>query len=193
MGQLEKESKKRTRKANLQKAILSAAFAVGGLCVAFGAPKMTKVLKQLEPDFMKSKLGKYSFNRSLAKLTTNNMIIWEKTDKGNFARLTEKGEAKLRQLEIMDYKIKKPKRWDGKWRLLAFDIKEERKGVRNKVRHTLRQLGFTRLQDSLWVYPYDCEDLIMLLKVDFRVGKELVYIIADNIENDKSLRKFYSI
>jgi DNA-binding transcriptional regulator PaaX len=187
MGQLEKESKKRTRKANLQKAILSTIFAVGALSVALMAPKMTKILKEMEPKFMKNKYRKYSFNRSLTKLKDAGLIVFEKTEKGNFARLTPKGETKLRQLELNNYKIKKPKRWDGKWRILAFDIKEERKSTRNKIRHTLRQIGFIRLQDSVWVYPYDCEDLIMLLKADFKIGKDLIYIIAESIENDKSL------
>lgn len=193
MGQLEKESKKRTRKANLQKAILTAVFAAGGLGVALITPKMTKILKKLEPEFMKSKFHKYSFNRSLERLKKNGLILWEKVDNRNFARMTPTGEAKLRQLEVNDYKIKKPGRWDGKWRILAFDIKEERKSLRNRVRHTLRQIGFVRLQDSVWVYPYDCEDLIMLLKIDFRVGKDLIYIIADSIENDKNIRKRFDL
>jgi len=193
MGKLEKESKKRTRKANLQKAFLSVIFAAGGLAVALVAPKMTRILKKLEPEFMKSRLRKYSFNRSLDRLKKNGLILWEKTDKGNFARLTPKGEAKLRRLELNDYQLKRPKRWDEKWRLLAFDIKEERKSLRNRVRHTLRQIGFVRLQDSLWVYPYDCEDLIMLFKTDFKIGKDLLYIIADSIENDKNLRKEFNL
>lgn len=193
MGQMEKESKKRTRKANLQKAILSTIFAVGGLSIALMAPKMTKVLAEFEPDFMKNKYRKYSFNRSLTRLKNAGLIVFEKTEKGNFARLTQKGEAKLRQLELNDYKIKKPKHWDGKWRILAFDIKEERKSVRNKIRLTLRQIGFIRLQDSVWVYPYDCEDLIMLLKTDFKIGKDLIYIIADSIENDKNLCRNFNV
>lgn len=193
MGQLEKESKKRTRKANLQKAILTAIFAVGGFGVALMAPKMTKILNKLEPEFMKGKFRNHSFNRSLDRLRRNGFIFWEKVDNRNFAHLTPKGEAKLRQLEIKDYKIKKPRKWDGKWRLLAFDIKEERRSLRNKVRYTLRQIGFVHLQDSVWVYPYDCEDLIMLLKVDFKIGKDLIYIIADSIENDKNLRKEFNL
>src|SRR3989344_5703201 len=127
MGYLEQESKKRTSKVNLQKAILSTIFTVGSLSISLMAPKITKVLEKLEPDFIKSKFGKYSFNRSLVRLRENGLIVWEKTSRGSFVRLTTKGEAKLRQLELNNYKIKKPKRWDGKWRLLAFDIREERK------------------------------------------------------------------
>ena len=74
-----------------------------------------------------------------------------------------------------------------------FDIREERKRLREKVRQTLISLGFKRLQDSVWVHPYDCEDIIMLLKSDFKIGKDLLYIIADTIENDTRLRKDFGL
>lgn len=54
-------------------------------------------------------------------------------------------------------------------------------------------MGFVRLQDSVWVYPYDCEDFINLIKTDFKIGKDLLYIVADKIEGDKSLVKFFKL
>lgn len=193
MGNLEKELKIRMRKAKTQQIILGTIYGVGILSVAMMAPKMTKVFAKFEPEFMKKKSSKYSFNRSLKKLKDNGFIVFEKKEKGTFARLTEKGQAKLRQIQLRDYKFKKPKKWDGKWRLLAFDIKEERKGIRDKIRMTLSKIGFVRLQDSVWVYPYDCEDFINLLKADFKIGKDLLYIIADKIENDKALLKNFAL
>jgi len=50
-----------------------------------------------------------------------------------------------------------------------------------------------RLQNSVWVYPYDCEDLITLLKADFEIGKEVLYVIADKIENEKVLLKDFGL
>ena len=50
-----------------------------------------------------------------------------------------------------------------------------------------------RLQDSVWVYPYDCEDIIGLLKTDIGVGKDLLYMIADEIENDRHLRENFGL
>ncbi|MDP2788614.1 MAG: CRISPR-associated endonuclease Cas2 [bacterium] len=193
MGDIEKTVKKRTNRANLQKVILSTLFALGGLSVALVAPKMTKVLAQIEPDFMKSKFSKYSVNRSFRRLKEARLIVFEKTHRGSFMRLTAKGEAKLRQLEINNFKIKPPKKWDQKWRILMFDIKEERKTMRNKIRHTLQQIGFVRLQDSVWVYPYDCEDLIMLLKADFKIGRDLLYVVADVVEDDKKLQHKFGL
>jgi len=193
MGKLEKEVKKKIQKSKIQKIILGTIYATGLLSVSLMAPKMTKVFAKLEPEFFKKKNSKYSFNRSLSKLKQNGLIIFEKKENGSFARLTEKGEAKLRQIELKDYKIKKPDHWDGKWRLLIFDIKEERKGIRDKIRHTLIQIGFVRLQDSVWVYPYDCEDLINLLKIDFKIGRDVLYIIADKIEYDKPLLNSFNL
>src|SRR3989338_10374714 len=37
-------------------------------------------------------------------------------------KITKKGESRLRAFDIELMKIKKPSRWDGKWRLVMFDI-----------------------------------------------------------------------
>ena len=76
---------------------------------------------------------------------------------------------------------------------LFFDIPERRRGTREKIRATLITLGFIRLQDSVWVYPYDCEDLILILKADFKIGKDVLYIIADQIEYDAPLRTYFNL
>lgn len=107
--------------------------------------------------------------------------------------LTRRGEALLRQWELRAQARKKPRKWDGKWRVLIFDIPERRKTLRSQIRRTLVEIGFVRLQDSVWVYPYDCEDFLMLLKADFRVGRELLYMIVDSLENDNHLRRSFGL
>ena len=54
-------------------------------------------------------------------------------------------------------------------------------------------IGFLRLKDSVWVYPYDCEDLVTLMKADFKIGKDILYIIAETIENDSWLKKEFGL
>ena len=193
MGVLEKEVNKKYQKDKLQKIILGTIYGVGLISIAIMAPKMIRVISKFEPAFLKKKNSKYSFNRSLSNLRVNGFIVYEKTERGNFARLTQKGEAKLRQIQLQDFKLKKPRSWDGKWRMLIFDIREERKNTRDKIRRTLMQIGFVRLQDSVWVYPYDCEDLINLLKIDYKIGLDVLYVIADKIEYEKSLLKIFNL
>ena len=46
-----------------------------------------------------------------------------------------------------------------KWRVIIFDIPEKEK-MRLQISYLFKQSGLYRLQDSVWVYPYDCEDII---------------------------------
>ena len=62
-----------------------------------------------------------------------------------------------------------------------------------QIRKTLLTIGFVRLQDSVWVYPYDCEDLITLFKADLKVGKDLLYLVADAVEYDFSLKRHFNL
>ncbi|MDO8590903.1 MAG: hypothetical protein Q7R65_02905 [bacterium] len=188
MGSLERESRKRTRANHLQKIILATVATAGMLSVMALAPNALQALGML--GLGKKKRQKEIITNSRKRMVAYNLLEYTKE---GFLRLTKKGEAKLRQLELHDYKFKKPKRWDKKWRLLIFDIQEERRLLRDKVRRTLRTIGFERLQDSVWIYPYDCEDLITLLKADFQIGKDVLYIIADKIENDGWLKERFDL
>ncbi len=192
MGEIEREVKKRTRNEKVQKAILSGIAAVGILSVAVLAPNALQALKFFGIE-SKSKWQKYNINHSIKRLKNHGLICFEKTNNGTFARLTPKGEEKLRKFELSGYELKKPKKWDGKWRMLIFDIKEARKGTRDKIRFTLKRIGFIRLQDSVWVYPYDCEDLVTLMKADFKIGRDLLYLIVDKIEGDTRIKNYFKL
>lgn len=112
---------------------------------------------------------------------------------GKFYEITETGERMLRRFQISDYKLKRPKKWDRKWRIIIFDIPERKRLSRDRIRSVFQTAGFYRLQNSVWVYPFDCEDTIGLLKTDFGVGKDVLYVIADEIENDKHLRNHFKL
>jgi DNA-binding transcriptional regulator PaaX len=119
---------------------------------------------------------------------------WIKREGKTSLRITEKGR---KELAFEQAKIalltRKKKRWDGRWRMVVFDVPEPRRRVRTRLRGIMREIGFARLQDSVWVYPYDCEDLIALLKADLKIGKDVLYAIADTIEYDKPLRKQFGL
>src|SRR3989344_1853649 len=49
---------------------------------------------------------------------------------GTVLRLTPKGEALLARYQLQEIVIAKPKRWDKKYRIIIFDIKEARRSTR---------------------------------------------------------------
>ena len=187
MGVLEQSSRKRTRNKNLQKIVLQTVAAAGFLSVALLAPNALQALRQV--GLFPKHRQKEIFNSSRNRLVKTGLLAYE----GKFIRLTAKGEAKLCQLERHDYKLARPKRWDKKWRILIFDIPERRRALRARIRRTIVSVGFMRLQKSVWVYPYDCEDFVNLIKADLKIGKDLLYLIVDSIENDKFIKEYFQL
>lgn len=193
MGVLEKEVKIKDKRKNIQKIILNTVFAAGLLGVVMVAPNVLSAIKQLESFSKRKKNLKYSINASFTRLREKGLIEIIEINGKKIARVTKKGESQLDFLERHYFKLKIPKKWDGRWRVVTFDIKESRSKTRFLLRKTLSQIGFVRLQNSVWIYPYDCEDLISLLKADFKIGKDVLYMIVDKLENDWHLRKTFNL
>lgn len=187
MGQLEWDHKARARKDQLKKVMLETVKTAGLLAVAIAAPNVIGAMDKF--GLLKSPRQKEVIRRSFEKHIRNGLMV--KNEEGY--TLTKKGEAALRRLELQEFRYRRPKRWDGKWRVLMFDIPEKRKKTRDKIRLLLGEIGFVRLQDSVWVYPYDCEDIIALVKTDLFIGKDLLYLIADALEGDHAIKKHFEL
>jgi DNA-binding transcriptional regulator PaaX len=187
VGKLEAESKKRKKRADVQRIVLNTVGMAGLLSAALLAPNVVKTLDTM--GLVPNNRRGDSIRQARNNLVKGGYLRWEDRK----LRLTDKGEKKLRSLELKDYQLPKPKRWDGRWRVLIFDIPEHRKGLRDKVRRTLMTVGFVRLQDSVWIYPHDCEELIALLKADFKIGKDMLYMIVDTLEYDTPVRARFGL
>ena len=189
MGRLEKELKSEIRRTKINKAIITTLVVAGAVALGAVPVRVTDLLMPRKHLHQR----RYQAKTALLRMLQKGIVKMETTARGRFVRLTSKGERLAALMGEGRLLPKKPKRWDGKWRMLIFDIPERRRPLRAKVRATLRELGFVRLQDSVWVFPYDCEDLIVILKADFRIGKDLLYIIADKVENDGALRAKFNL
>jgi len=189
MGKMEERNTKAIRRTKVTRAVIGVVAVAGIITVAAIAPKLVGALGKSK--YMRQRL--YQSRSNISKLIQEGYLELERNDGKTYVRLTEKGERFAALMHEGKLAPKKPRRWDGKWRLLIFDVPEKRRGTREKIRATLITLGFVRLQDSVWAYPYDCEDFIAILKADFRIGKDVLYIIADQIEHDASLRTHFNL
>lgn len=163
------------------------------MSVALVAPNAIQVLKMFEGKKKYKTKSDYRIQTALTRLMGDGSIKKTQNNGKFYFELTAKGREKLESLSRFHSLVKKPKRWDGKWRIVSFDVNEKRRSVRDKLRYTLRLVGFHQLHQSMWIYPYDCEDLISLLKTDLHVGKNVLYIIADKIESDKDIKKRFEL
>jgi DNA-binding transcriptional regulator PaaX len=180
---------------NIKKAVL-ATIAIGGLMtVAIVAPNAVQILKP----FLKNKKALankqyYIKNAVLRSLASRGLVTFTVNKMGQrCVAITAKGRQELERYELGELKIPKPKFWDSKYRIIAFDIKESRRAVRDELRFWLADLGFVRLQNSVWVYPYECREVITLLKSRYRIGKDVLYMTVESIDNDAWLKKHFHL
>jgi len=175
------------------KIILATIASAGILTVAAVAPNALRAI-DLFRDKKKRKyhMGSY-VNRNFERLKDRGLIKFEKRDDKSFVRLTEKGQRELLKYQLREAIIKKPRWWDKKWRVVIFDIKESARNLRKGLRQELVNLGFVKLQNSVWVYPYECGEVIIMLKSYFCLGKDVLYMTVDKIENDKWLKQEFGL
>ncbi|MBI2054120.1 MAG: hypothetical protein HYT36_02205, partial [Candidatus Staskawiczbacteria bacterium] len=94
--------------------------------------------------YSKNKDNEQKIIRSLRRLKDNHIVIIKEKSDGKFViELTEKGRKKVEEIQLENMEIKKPKVWDGKWRIIAFDIPEkQKKRARDALRKKLQKLKF---------------------------------------------------
>lgn len=190
MGLVEVGAKKKRQRRNVRNAVLIAIGAAGLIAVAAIAPNLFQLL---------GKSGalarlKYHTKSVLSRLKQKGEIEFIERGGKRYVRLTERGEEVLAlEQEKMLLTKAAPRKWDHRYRLVMFDIPEKRKRVRERLRHEMQEVGFLRVQDSAWLYPYDCEEFMALLKADLHVDKDVLYAVIEEIGNDGWIRKHFGL
>ena len=120
---------KKDTKVMVGKIILGTVAAAGILSVALLAPNAVQYIEKFYPNNKKRKYKlDHQVSRTVIRLKQQGLVKFENKNGKSFARLTEKGKEKLLKYQLQELKIKKPKKWDKKWRVVIFDIKEKRIG-----------------------------------------------------------------
>lgn len=178
------------KKGEIARTIL-AGISVAGIILVGAA--MPNIFQAIPRSFFKKKYPRKSLDRSLYNLKRRGYIKFTQGQRGWRIELTEKGKRELFAYEIKEKLIKCAKKWDHKWRMLIFDIEEKKRHVRDRVRRALVSFGFYRLQDSVWVYPYECEEILELLRTNYGVRYEALYLRTEYLAKDERLREHFNL
>lgn len=100
-------------------------------------------------------VNKSTLANALKRLRENGFVEFI-NDRELTLRLTDTGRNKAlwTKMRLEDEK------WDGKWRLVIWDIPEKRRRARDLLRHQLKQLGFKKFQQSVWASKKNCTLLL---------------------------------
>jgi phenylacetic acid degradation operon negative regulatory protein len=96
-------------------------------------------------------MSKIKYHGMVNRLKKRGVIaVTQKSDR-RFIQLTSKGQL---QTLLLKSRLPRTKTWDGKWRLVMFDIPEQSKYKRDQLRTLLKKDGFAKIQESVFISPY---------------------------------------
>ncbi len=166
----------------------------GGLALglAYSAGKQIGVLRELADEW--KKIERRALNGAIRSLYQSQLVDIREIGQGRVEMvLSKKGKRKTISFCLDSISVKKPARWDGKWRLVSFDIPQERKKARDALRLHLRRLGFHPLQKSLFIFPYSCEEELDFI-IEYYDLRQFVWLItADILDKDLHLKKIFHL
>lgn len=170
--------------------------AIGGSSInrpimPLAAAEIARLLKELRSLTVEEK----KIQRTLASLEKKEIISI--TEKGSNVSVVIKDRnhpviVKYSVKAILDFK-KKEKRWNGKWFMVFFDVPEIQRNKRDYLRGFLRDLGFFPYQKSAYIFPYACEEEITLIKNIVAAAAYMKYIIAEKIEDEERIKKYFNL
>ncbi len=169
----------------------AAHYKKGGLAMVSLIDYLADVLEPIKDE----KIKKKKVRRVLENLEKKQILYIEEKKDNVYVYLKDKNHPKIVEYSIkslLDLKMKKEK-WDGKWFMVFFDVPEIQRIKRDYLRKFLKKIGFYQYQESVYIFPYECEKEVNLIKKIVEGAKYMKYIIAEKIEDEEKIRRFFGI
>lgn len=146
--------------------------------------------KQKQKEWKKFNL--HLLKRNLKRLRDQRVVEIIQENGQQIIKLTQKGHTKYLKFKLEELSLKGG-RWDGKWRIVIYDISKFKKNQQSAFRNILKYINFLPLQRSVYLTPYSCEEQIFYLREYFEVGEEVILIRADRIENEDFYKQYFGL
>lgn len=127
---------------------------------------------------------------ALKRFETQGYVNWKIKNGKTVLILEDKGKKRVLSYELHNLKVKKPKVWDGLFRVVVFDIPETKKQARDILRKKLRELEFKKLQKSVFVSPFECKNEIDFIKHSYDIAPNVHYMLVKEIP-DVNIREWF--
>jgi len=173
---------RRQKRQRIQDIVLTGLYATTALGLAIAVPNTVQLLRYVQKYIGPHEKVDKRLYQALARLRAKGLVTKQNA-------LTKSGRDRAAALDSIESVAPTvPLRWDGKWRIVMFDIWETRKAERDRLREVLLRMGFVKLQASVWIFPYPCEELFVYVRTQLRLGPAVKYMVVEEIDNDRALR-----
>lgn len=138
------------------------------------------------------KFNTWRLKQVLKRLRNQKLIEIVETNGEHIVKISDRGKKKILKFNIDDIELNQ-KSWDGKWRIVIYDIYTGKKQERELFRKTLKRLKFLRLQKSVYLTPFKCYDEIEYLRQVCNIGNEVLILTVSGIENESVYKEYFGI
>lgn len=120
-------------------------------------------------------LKKSALSQAIARLRDKGFLETTKDEKGLILKLTDEGKQILFLTEVSE------EEWDGKWRIIIFDIPESKRLIRNLFRRNLKKWEFKPLQKSVWISKKHITEKLIKYVEYLKIEEWVLVIESDKI------------
>lgn len=187
---LKKRSEDRYRKMEKVLLLLGKGIALSSVILM---PGTAKLLRISHTDSEWKEFNEAYLKRTIKVLERKRMVEVI-TEKGvGVVKLTEAGKTRVLKFGLESLTISKPQHWDGRFRMVFYDVYSTKRTIRDKLRNALLNAGFYKLQESVYLHAYPCEKEIEFLRSYLGISGEVRIVLAERIENDLEFRQFFGV
>lgn len=131
--------------------------------------------------------------RSLHRLEKQKLVEITQENGVQVVKITSNGRRRLIKMALDELAVEKPKIWDGRWRLVSFDLPEKLANTRKILVEYLNAWGFYPFQKSVYLHAYHCFKQVEFLREYLGVGEYVRMLTVSEIENDSLFRDFFGV
>ncbi len=141
-----------------------------------------------------SKIDRHLIYSAVRRLNHKRLIQLAEKDGKLYMEITENGRKLVKNFDYDNLELPRSKTWDRKWRLVVFDVPDKKKKERRALSKKLKDIGFYPLQESVFVYPYDCRDEIDFICELLSISRYVNYCLVETIDKrEGDLRQIFNL
>ena len=151
-----------------------------------------KIVRSIAKEWRK--INERNLRTAIKNLYKSKMVDYkENTDGTVKIVLTEMGRSKILKYDLDKIEIKKPAQWDKLWRLVVFDIPEDKNLGRKALAAKLKELGFYPMQKSVFIHPYECKDEIDFITEMFELTPYVRFLRVKDVDIELDLKERFRL
>lgn len=169
-------------------------FIAGSLLIP-GLPIIAKPYLKNKNKAVDNEWNQYNKGRLkfvIKRLEKQKMIEILEQENGFLVKVTEKGKRKMLKYDLDNLSLNKNK-WDRKWRIITYDVNENKKEARREFRSLLKKLQFLQLQKSVYLTPFSCENEIEYIRQIYGIGQDVVILTVSGLENESAYKQYFGL